>query len=78
MSNETSHTTRCFVSHSHEDKNFVRQLVVDLKREGLDIFFDEYENWDSAGRLLCNRASLWSALEENQHAANEPREALEL
>lgn len=43
MGNETSHTTRCFVSHSHEDKNFVRQLVDDLKHEGLDIFFDEYE-----------------------------------
>lgn len=34
---------KVFISYASEDKEFARKIVADLKKEGIDTWFDEYE-----------------------------------
>lgn len=54
-----------FLSHSHEDKAFVRRLAEDLRREGIRVWLDEAELLP--GDSLLDRIE--SAIEEMQYLA---------
>lgn len=43
MPNQQLTKPRVFISHSSKDKDFVRRLVDDLKKQPLDVWFDENE-----------------------------------
>jgi hypothetical protein len=54
-----------FLSHSHQDKEFVRRLAEDLRREGVRVWLDEAELMP--GDSLLDRIE--SAIEEMQYLA---------